>query len=150
MSKTVLPVLVATFVITGVYDLILRWMIEGKLPTPFGIRDSPWYKSLVPYFKRQTPLAAALVAGFVGAITQIPILWFSDVPSPTNFSRIAVFLLATFLVSGLSGIAMRASGLFPILDDTMYRVLSPAQAIWADATSGVVVNGTMIALYPFL
>ena len=153
MSKTILPVLVATFAIAGIYDLLLRWMIEGKIPAPFGIRDSPWYKSLVPYFEKQTPLAAALVAGFVGAITQIPILWLwlrlldlSAKPFHRGFPRVGLFLFVTFLVSGLSGMAMRASGLFPLLDSTMYRVLSPAQAIWADAISGVVVNSTLVSI----
>jgi len=69
---------------------------------------------------------------------------------PTTWGALGRFLLLTFVISGIGGIAMRASGLFPILDRTMYDELSSSQEIWADAISGVVVNMSIFILRMFV
>ena len=137
-------VLVASFVVTALYDVLLRLMVEGRVYAPEWLKRRAWFKSLIKYFQKQTLLAAALVAGFVGAITNFVILKLHPMPSTT--ATLFPFLLMTLVVSWLSGIAMRASKLFPILDSTMYEFLSTSQEIWADAASGVVVNFTLFLL----
>lgn len=129
-----------TFIITALYDVVLQLYVKEMLPDPFGVRGSDWLQSLVPYFKAHTPLAAALIAGFVGAVTQPVISQFADTSDPIKF------LATTFIVSGLIGFVMKASKLFPILDSTYYKTLGSKRAFLTDAYSGIVVNVTYLIL----
>lgn len=131
---------VSTFVVTALYDVVLQLYSKGLIGDPFFIKDSDWLKSLQPYFEQHTPLAAALIAGFVGAVTQPVIGLFA----PMN--DVIRFLVVTFVVSGLIGFLMKATGLFPILDATYYKTLGPRRAFMTDAYSGLVVNLTLLAL----
>ena len=130
---------ILTFVITALYDVVLQLLLRGKIPNIFGVLQSDWLRSLIPYFQRHTPLAAALIAGFVGAVTQYIIQLFARPGASISF------LAVTFLFSGAFGFVMKGSGLFPILDATYYKTLGPVRAFFTDAYSGLVVNLTLLA-----
>ena len=141
-----LKLLTVTFVVTAIYDIILRLISEERVPMFDFIKGAPWMRSLKEYFERTTPLQAALVAGFVGAVTQFFIVLIRAPPARFELITTLSFLWISFVVSGLSGELMRASKLFPVLDDTMYhpKNLTRIQSILADASSGVVVNATLL------
>ena len=58
------------FIITGLWDIILRMMSEGKISF-LGVENMKWVRTLKNYFKKHTILSAALLAGFVGALCYI-------------------------------------------------------------------------------
>lgn len=132
--------IVITFVVTALYDVVLQLLVHNKIPDPLGLKNTDWLRTLPPYFEKHTPLAAALIAGFVGAVTQ-PII-----KALVSEADVVKFLVATFIVSGAVGFAMKASGLFPVLDATYYKKLGARRAFFTDAYSGVVVNATILAL----
>lgn len=117
--------IVLTFIITASFDLALN-----VLPPPLGatrIRE---------YFNNHTKLAAALIAGFVGAFTFIVIFTlYGGVPT-LSFYNSAV----TFSISALIGIPMRHSNIFPHLDKHYYQVMPRIQSYMADGLSGVMVS----------
>ena len=130
-----------TFVITGLYDVILRKLSENynKIPS-FLKNDFVFY--LKPYFKKHTLLAAALIAGFVGATTQVIILNLHKLPKtiPTLIS----FLALTFVISALFGFVMKFSKLFPHLVNTYYKNLGVLRSMYTDGVSGIIVQSTLL------
>ena len=60
--------IILTFIITALWDVCLRFMALNyeKLPKIIN-KTMPFIKDLKPYFQKHTLLAAALIAGFVGA-----------------------------------------------------------------------------------
>lgn len=123
--------IVLSFVITALFDLALN-----LLPPPIGAT------SIRGYFNKHTPLAAALIAGFVGAITFLAIYFiYGKVPEPTVFNMVVIFS-----ISALMGTPMRYSGLFPHLDKHYYQVMPRIQSFIADGLSGIMVA----AVYYFL
>lgn len=134
---------VITFVVTALYDVVLQLFIHNKIPDILGLKKTDWLRTLPPYFEQHTPLAAALIAGFVGAVTQPIILKIA------SDGDVVKFLATTFLVSGLVGFAMKATGLFPVLSQTYYKELGPSRAFVTDAYSGLVVNITVLLLRHF-
>ena len=70
--------IIVTFIVTALWDVVLRFMSENFESLPSIIQKlMPFIKDLKPYFQQHTLLAAALIAGFVGATTQVIILQFS-------------------------------------------------------------------------
>jgi hypothetical protein len=139
--------IILTFIVTGLWDIILRLMAENYRTLPKFIQDYKFIKYLIPYFKKHTLLGAALIAGFVGATTQFIIL--NIYPFPTNFrdiSYINKFLLLSFLVSGLYGFPMKASKLFPYLTETYYKNLGPVKGVIHDGVSGLIVQLTLFVI----
>ena len=66
---------IATFIVTALWDIVLRYMCENYSALPEVIKNTlPFIKDLIPYFKAHTVLAAALIAGFIGATTQMIII----------------------------------------------------------------------------
>ena len=137
--------IIITFIVTALYDIIVRLIAENKLHL-FNLKNSDWIISLKPYFKKHTLLSAALIAGFVGAISQYIIIQFKDFPE--NYDL--YFLTITALVSGSFGIVMEHSGLFPHLVNTYYKDLGKPRSIITDIMSGLIVNLTLIASFKFL
>ena len=134
--------IVIAFIITALWDVILRWYAEDKmphLPAPLDVHQWKWVKALRPYFKEHTLLGAALIAGFVGAFTAY-IMSFVKTKSEINYAIILV------LVSGLIGIPMRYTGLFPHLKKYYYDVLGFKTSFLTDAFSGIVVAFTIYFL----
>ena len=118
VSKTVL-----VFAITAIFDLLMN-----ILPPPVGAVLTR------SYFKEHTVLSAALIAGFIGACTFIPLL-------PLGVTERASYMniVAIFLVSALIGFPMEWSGMFPILQKHYYDPLPRYQTFLADGMSGIMV-----------
>jgi hypothetical protein len=118
--------IVFSFIITAFFDIALN-LLPPKLGGATRIRE---------YFNNHTPLAAALIAGFVGAVTFIIIYGvYSDVPSFNAYNMAVIFS-----ISALVGIPMRYSGLFPILDKHYYQAMPRIQSYIADGLSGIMVS----------
>lgn len=138
---------ILTFTITAIYDIILRKLSENynKIPS-FLQNDFVFY--LIPYFKKHTLLAAALIAGFVGAVTQIIIL--NAHKLPTNPETLITFMIATFIISALFGFVMKFSKLFPHLVDTYYKNLGVSRSMYTDGVSGIIVQATLLFILYFI
>lgn len=136
-----------TFIVTALYDVVLQLVARDMLPVLDFVRKSDWMCSLVPYFVRHTPLAAALIAGFVGYVTQMIIhalVGFPLIQNIPNMRTYVNFIVTSLAVSGLFGFIMKGSNLFPILDETYYARLGPQRAFITDAWSGLVVQTTLL------
>lgn len=133
--------IVVAFVITALYDVLLRMFSEGKIKF-LGIENINWVVALRGYFEKHTILAAALIAGFVGAIAYVAIV--ETMPVKFN-NNIIYYMLWVAFISAIVGIPMRYSGLFPHLDTYYYKPL-PITTIFSDALSGIIVAVTMILL----
>lgn len=130
---------VIIFIITALWDVILRMVSEGKIYL-FGIEKMKWITVLEDYFEEHTVLGAALIAGFVGAITHVLILLALD-----TFKLSGITLYSTvivLIVSGIIGIPMRYSKLFPHLKTYYYDRLGFTYSFASDAFSGIVVGAT--------
>lgn len=137
-----LKTLILVFFITAVWDIVLRFMAEGKIKF-FGIENMKWVKVLKEYFEHYSILSAALIAGFVGASAYYYLVYILDYVKPSSILYVA---LITFLVSGLVGIPMRYSGSFPILNEYYYERLGFNYSFITDAFSGLVVAATLFLL----
>lgn len=138
--------IILTFIITGLWDVVLRFMSlnYNKLPKYFQM---DFVKDLIPYFKHHTLLAAALIAGFVGATTQIIILSIMSFPkSIFNFVYIFKFMILTFIISALYGFIMKGSKLFPYLERYYYEPLGVLRSMYTDGFSGLIVQTTLLIL----
>jgi len=138
--------LVYTFIVTGIWDIVLRILSINYYKLP-NILQYDFIKYLIPYFKHHTILSAALIAGFIGAITQIIIINLIKFPDKFIFKNIIIFLIISFIVSGLFGFIMKFSKLFPILDKTYYKNLGTIRSIYHDGISGLIVQITLILLF---
>tara|TARA_B100001175_G_scaffold182383_1_gene154842 strand:- start:289 stop:747 length:459 start_codon:yes stop_codon:yes gene_type:complete len=138
--------LILVFILTAFWDVILRAMAEGNLSF-FGIEKMKWVTTLKSYFERHTVLGAALIAGFVGAIAYVLIIYTFDILKVNNK---LYQLLLTFLISGLVGIPMRLSGLFPHLEEHYYEPLGFTYSFITDGMSGVVVAITLFILQLYI
>ena len=126
MDRELLDGIFLAFMITSIFDLALN-LLPPSLGGSTRIRE---------YFEQHTPLAAALIAGFVGAVTYALIYaTYSGNPSPNPFN-----FLVIFSISALIGIPMRWSGLFPHLDKYYYQAMPRIQSYMADGLSGVMVS----------
>lgn len=138
--------LILVFFITGFWDIILRNMSEGNISF-LGIENMKWVTVLKEYFEYHTLLGAALIAAFVGAIAYALIIYTIDSLSVSNK---IIQLVLVFLISGLVGIPMRYSGLFPILNKYYYKPLGFTYSFITDSMSGVVVAITLFLLELFI
>lgn len=112
------------FVITALFDVALN-----VLPPPVGAVLTR------RYFDQHTLLSAALIAGFTGAVTVLPIsALVGSVANPSLWACVVVFV-----VSALIGFPMQWSGLFPHLNKHYYGVMPRYQSFLADGVSGVMV-----------
>lgn len=133
---------ILVFLITGGWDIVLRNMSEGKLKF-FGIENMKWVRVLKDYFALFTVIDAAVVAGIVGFITYIilsPLFQYLDIQNPIGQ------ILLVFLISGLVGIPMRYSGLFPDLNKYYYEPLGFTYSFITDSISGVIVSITLFII----
>jgi len=138
--------IILTFIVTGLWDVILRFMSlnYNKLPKYFQM---DFVKDLIPYFKHHTLLAAALIAGFVGATTQFIILSIMSFPkSIFNFVYIFKFMILSFIISALYGFIMKGSKLFPYLERYYYEPLGVLRSMYTDGFSGLIVQTTLLIL----
>jgi len=101
-------------------------------------------KYLQPYFEKHTILSAALIAGFIGAGAQFIILNVHALPK--NIYSLATFMVATFVISALYGFLMKATKLFPYLDDTYYKKLGTVRSMYHDGISGIIVQVNLFVI----
>lgn len=138
--------LIKVFLITGFWDIILRYMAEGHISF-LGIENMKWVTTLREYFEFHTVLGAALIAAFVGAVTYPLIMYTLDAFDVDN--RITQ-LIVVFLISALVGIPMRYSGLFPVLKEHYYDPLGLVYSSITDGMSGIIVAVTLFILNYFI
>jgi len=141
--------IILTFTITALWDVMLRFMSlhNEKLPTIINT-GLPFIKDLKPYFQQHTLLAAALIAGFVGATTQPFILKITPFPKNIfDLIYISKFLFVSFVVSALYGFVMKATKLFPRLEKYYYDKLGVVKSMYHDGISGLIVQITILILY---
>ena len=139
--------IILTFIVTALWDVILRFMSLNydKLPKYFQI---DFVEYLIPYFKHHTLLAAALIAGFVGATTQPIILSLMSFPKNLfDIVYLSKFMIITFIISALYGFVMKGSKLFPHLEKHYYDKLGVARSMYTDGVSGLIVQFTLLVLY---
>ena len=137
---------VFTFIATALYDVLLR-ALSLYNPIPSVKAFFPFIQYLEPYFMKHTMLAAALIAGFVGATTQAIILYFMKFPTRSSSAKYIIqFLAWTFIASALYGFIMKASKLFPYLDEYYYKPLGLFKSLYHDGTSGLIVQITLLLL----
>ena len=147
MDKNKLYIL--TFIITGVWDILLRLLSENYDRLPNYMKYD-FVRYLIPYFKKHTLLAAALIAGFIGATTQVIIVNILKFPKDLkNMNMIINFLLLSFIISALYGFLMKGSKLFPHLEDTYYKDLGTFRSMYHDGISGLIVQLTILGLLSF-
>jgi len=142
-------IIILTFVITALWDVVLRFMALNFNKLPSIIKNAmPFIGDLQPYFKIHTLLGAALIAGFVGATTQPIILYLMKIPQNINdFAYISKFMLISFIISALYGFIMKWSGLFPHLQKYYYDKLGLVRSMYHDGISGLIVQGTILSLF---
>ena len=140
--------IILTFVVTALWDVTLRSMALNPDRVPAFIKDAmPFIGDLEPYFKMHTLLAAALIAGFVGATTQPIILAITPFPATlANAGHLLAFLMVSFIVSALYGFVMKWTGLFPHLQTYYYDKLGVARSMYHDGISGLIVQATLLLL----
>ena len=140
--------IILTFTVTALWDVCLRFMALNYEKLPKIINTyMPFIKDLKPYFQKHTLLAAALIAGFVGATTQPIILKITPFPKNIkNISYIFLFLLVSFIISALYGFIMKWSRLFPRLQEHYYDKLGVIRSMYHDGISGLIVQITIFGL----
>lgn len=134
---------ILTFIITAVWDIVLRKMSENYDSLP-KLLQSDFMIYLRPYFKQHTLLAAALIAGFVGATTQVIILNIHKFP--TDKKSFITFMITSFIISSMYGFIIKFSTLFPYLVDTYYKHLGVPRSMYLDGVSGLIVQLTLLTL----
>ena len=141
--------IILTFVVTGLWDVVLRFMSLHFEKIPEIIQTMmPFIKDMNPYFKQHTLLAAALIAGFVGATTQPFIFYFTPFPKNImNLVYIFTFMASSFIISALYGFIMKWSGLIPHLQIHYYDKLGVIRSMYHDGISGLIVQITNLFLY---
>ncbi len=140
--------LIYTFVITALYDVLLRYLSLNYNKLPQFFKKYNFIRYLTPYFKNHTLLSAALIAGFVGFGAQFIILILHPFPNTNklDIKNIIYFLVLTFIISALYGLPMKASKLFPHLDRTYYKSLGTWNGMYHDGVSGLIVQITLLIL----
>ena len=146
---SICELLILTFIITGLWDVMLRILSINfdKLP---NFMKYDFIEILIPYFKHHTILSAALIAGFVGAITQLIIINLIKFPTDFNIKNITNFITISFIISALFGFIMKFSKLFPFLDETYYKHLGTIRSMYHDGISGLIVQITLFIIFLFI
>ena len=141
-------IIIITFLVTALWDIILRFLSTNYNSLPKYLQNYKFIKYLIPYFERHTLLAAALIAGFIGATTQYIIINIMRFPMIYNSKQYTLkFLLLSFVISGLYGFIMKFSKLFPYLEETYYKQLGPINGVIHDGVSGLIVQITLLCIF---
>ena len=137
-----------TFIVTALFDVILLVMSENYYKLPNFLQEYKFIKYLIPYFKKHTLLSAALIAGFIGATTQYIIINLYKFPTNSNnLFYIFKFLIISFIVSALYGFLMKATNLFPYLEETYYKNLGEFKGAIHDGVSVLIVQITLLVIF---
>lgn len=145
LYKSFSSFIILTFVVTSLYDVILRYFSKYYDLLPEFIQNNfEFIKMLQGYFEKHTILGAALIAGFVGASTQLIILPLYKKKKIERKQDFILFMMITFIISALYGFGMKATGLFPHLDEYYYKPLGAIRGAYHDGISGLIVQITNI------
>ena len=143
--------IILTFVITGIWDIILQIMSYNYNNLPNILKTQlPFIKDLQPYFKHHTPLAAFLLAAITGAVSQFIIINIMPFPKNFNLNKIIKLLIISFIVSSLFGFIMQWSKLFPYLQKYYYDKLGVIRGMYHDGISGLIVQITLLFILYFM
>ena len=146
LDQNIYKTITISFIITALWDVVLRKMSENYDSLPTSIQNAfPFISYLTPYFEKHTLLDAALIAGFVGACTQAIILIIGKYYK-FFINNIYYLMGITFVISALFGFVMKFSKLFPNLDETYYKELGTIRAMYHDGVSGLIVQSTLTLL----
>ena len=140
--------IIYTFIVTSILNVIINHMSTNfdKLPMWFQ-KLMPFIGDLKPFFNKHTLLAAALIAGFIGACNQYIILSIVKFPKNiTNIRNIIIFYFVTFLINILFGFAIKFSTLFPHLETYYYNKLGLIRSMYHDGISGVILQTILLFL----
>ena len=130
--------LLLTFLITGFWDIVLRY---------YPLEPRPDFRVVLDkYFEQHGVIEAAVIAGLVGLVTQIIILSLVKFPNKIVSKQTLVFLITSFLISGLIGIPLNRCRFIPTLSDTYYKGLGNVRSFFTDAYSGLVVQFSLLGL----
>ena len=148
-------IVISTFWITVIYDVILRGISLNNL-----MPNTLFVTSLKRYYEELPLLTVAITAGVIGAMTQVFIclvltmmgVFTSSSPlqeprTPNGSMGVKEFVLiavVTFVISAIMGFVLKGSGLFPKLKETYYKELGWVRGMLTDGISGLIVNGTLI------
>lgn len=140
--------IILTFIVTGLWDVLLRLFSLNYNSLPSIMKNYfPFIGYLTPYFEHHTMLAAALIAGFIGATAQVIIISILKFPTlKNNLNYNLLFLFISFIISALYGFIMKLSKLFPYLDTTYYKNLGTIRGMYHDGISGLIVQITIYFL----
>jgi len=139
--------IIITFIVTALWDVLLRIISLNQEKIKNKIQIPEFIKYLKPYFEHHTLLSAALIAGFVGATTQPIIIYLMSFPSKnSNLIYILKFMVLSFIISALYGFIMKATKLFPYLDENYYDKLGLIRSMYHDGISGLIVQFTILIL----
>jgi len=139
--------IIITFIVTALWDVLLRIISLNQEKIKNKIQIPEFIKYLKPYFEHHTLLSAALIAGFVGATTQPIIIYLMNFPSKnSNLIYILKFMVLSFIISALYGFIMKATKLFPYLDENYYDKLGLIRSMYHDGISGLIVQFTILIL----
>jgi integral membrane sensor domain MASE1 len=141
---------ILTFIITALWDVLLRTLALYK-PLPILNNYFQFIRDLQPYFTKHTLLAAALIAGFVGATTQAIILYFMQFPTANSSTKYTLwFMMWSFIISALYGFIMKATTLFPYLEKYYYEKLGLFKSLYHDGISGLIVQMSLLFLLNYI
>jgi hypothetical protein len=158
-------ILILTFLITGIWDVVLRFMSENYSSLPSFLQETfPFIERLQPYFEYYTLLDAAIIAGFIGAMTQGLLLLLPfirnllvDGKICSNFIiNLLILMIPSFIVSGAFGFVMKASKQYPKLEEYYYDMMPDTflgikmneELVGAmhDGVSGLIVQVTLVLI----
>ena len=138
--------LILTFVVTAFWDLILQFLSKSYKDLPKVLRFN-FIKYLKEYFDNHTILGAASIAGVTGVLAQVIIISILRFPQRGASNEVLIFLLLSFLISGLFGFVMKWSQMYPYLVGTYYKKLGSFPAFYHDGISGLIVQISLLVLY---
>lgn len=137
--------MVMAFVVTALWDVALRMLSEEKVRF-LGLEKGERTVALREYFRKHTLLAAALLAGFIGAVTfaVLELTW--PHAKNTTWGKLLGYFVYVFVVSALMAIPIRLSKLFPHLEQDYYVALGIPKTALSDGASGVIVAVSLEAM----
>jgi len=137
---TIIQILIATFILTAILDIVLRIIVENYYKLPKIIQSFTVLRYLIPYFEREPVIKASLAAGLTVTVAQFIIINIKAFPkSIFNIKDVLAFLIISFIVGLLFGQVIKWTNVFPNLA-IYYKNVSAINAALSDGVSVVIVQ----------
>ena len=137
---SIIQLLIATFILTAILDILLRIIVENYYKLPKIIQNLKSLRYLIPYFERESIIKASLAAGLTVAIAQFIIISIWAFPkSIFNINNVSAFLIISFIVGVLFGQVIKWGNVFPNLA-IYYKNVPAINAAVSDGVSVVIVQ----------